>query len=131
MRTHLEFRSQQLAGGPNSINPSIHGGTLAEFLDRRFRELGYSGGVIEEDWGWMIPLANEPFKLWLGCASYDEDGEWLVFIEPSKPFIRRLFSKTDTRPQVEKVATELETIVGDAGDSTGLRWWSDEESGRS
>ena len=131
MRTHLEFRSQQLAGGANSINPGIHGGNLAEFLDRRFRALGYLGGVIEEDWGWMIPLAREPFKLWLGCASYDEDGEWLVFIEPSKPFVRRLFSKTDTRPQVEKVATELETIVRDAGDATGLRWWSDEESGRS
>ena len=131
MRTHLEFQSQQLAGGPNSINPSIHGGNLAEFLDRRFRALGYLGGVIEEDWGWMIALAHEPFKLWLGCASYDEDGEWLVFIEPSKPFVRRLFSKTDTRPQVEKVATELETIVRDAGDATGLRWWSDEESGRS
>jgi hypothetical protein len=130
MRTHLEFRSQQLAGGANSINPGIHGGNLAEFLDRRFRALGYSGGVIEEDWGWMIPLAKQPFKLWVGCASYDEDGEWLVFIEPSKPFVRRWFGKTDTRPEVEKVATQLEAIVRDAGDATGLRWWTDEESGR-
>lgn len=130
MRTHLEFKSARLAGGASSINPNIYGGKLAEFLDRRFRALGYSGGVIEEDWGWMIALAGEPFKLWLGCASYDNDGEWLVFIEPSKPFVRRLFTKTDTRPAVEKVATELETIVRDAGDATELRWWSDEESGR-
>ena len=33
MRTHLEFRSQQHSGGPNSINPGIHGGNLAEFLE--------------------------------------------------------------------------------------------------
>ena len=130
MRTHLEFKSARLAGGASSINPNIYGGKLAEFLDRRFRALGYSGGVIEEDWGWMIALTSEPFKLWLGCASYDNDGEWLVFIEPSKPFVRRLFSKTDTRPAVEKVATELETIVREAGDAAELRWWSDEESGR-
>ena len=130
MRTHLEFKSARLAGGANSINPNIYGGKLAEFLDRRFRALGYSGGVIEEDWGWMIALTSGPFKLWLGCASYDNDGEWLVFIEPSKPFVRRLFSKTDTRPAVEKVATELETIVREAGDAAELRWWSDEESGR-
>jgi hypothetical protein len=130
MRTHLEFRSARLMGGANSINPNIHGGKLAELLDRRFQSLGYSGGIIEEDWGWMILLAKEPFKLWLGCASYDEDGEWLVFIEPSKPFIRRWFRKTDTRPLVEKVATELETILRDDCEATGLRWWTDQESGR-
>ena len=130
MRTHLEFRSPRLSGGANSINPEIYGANLAQFLDQRFKELGYTGGIVEEDWGWMIALASAPFKLWLGCASYDKDGEWLVFIEPSKPFVRRLFSKTDTRPAVEKVATELETMVRDAGDATGLRWWTDEESGR-
>jgi hypothetical protein len=130
MRTHLEFQSPRLAGGANGINPNIFGGKLAEFLDQRFRALGYSGGVIEEDWGWMVFLSREPFKLWLGCASYDNDGEWLVFIEPSKPFVRSWFNKTDTRPAVEKVATELETILREDGDATGLRWWTDEESGR-
>jgi hypothetical protein len=129
MRTHLEFRSTRFAGGANSINPNIYGGKLAEFLDRGFQSLGYSGGVTEEDWGWRILLARKPFKLWLGCASYDEDGEWLVFIEPSKAS-RRWFRKTDTRPLTEKVATELEIIVKDGGDATGLRWWTDQESGR-
>lgn len=130
MRTHLEFRSTRLAGGANGINPNIFGANLAQFLEERFTSLGYPATAVEEDWGWMIFLVNEPFKLWLGCASYDKDGEWLVFIEPSKPFVRRWFQKTDTRPAVEKVASELETILRDDGDATGLRWWTDEESGR-
>jgi hypothetical protein len=130
MRTHLEFRSDKLAGGANSINSDIFGANLAKFLDERFRGAGYSGGIIEEDWGWMIPLANEPFKLWLGSASYDQDGQWLVFIEPSKPYVRKWFSKTDTRAAVETVATQLEKFLRDDGGATDLRWWSDDESGR-
>ena len=130
MRTHLEFRSAKLAGGANSINPEILGANLAAFLDRHFRSAGYDGGFVEEDWGWMVPLSSEPFKTWLGCASYEDDGEWLVFIEPSKPYVRRLFSKTDTRTVVETIAIQLEKFVRDDGGATDLRWWSDEESGR-
>src|SRR5688572_1832616 len=103
MRTHLEFRSPRFAGGPNSINPMIDGAKLADFLDAQFQARGYSGGIVEEDWGWMVALADDPFPLWLGCANYEDNDGWLVFIEPSKPFVRRWFSKTDTRAAVEKV----------------------------
>ena len=116
MRTHLEFRSAKLAGGANSINPEILGANLAAFLDRHFRSAGYDGGFVEEDWGWMVPLSSEPFKTWLGCASYEDDGEWLVFIDPSKPYVRRLFSKTDTRPVVEKNSKPARKVC------QGRRW---------
>ena len=130
MRTHLEFRSPRFAGGANSFNPEIQGGRLADFLDEHFKAAGYSGGVIEEDWGWTVNLANEPFQLWLGCASYDDNDGWLVFIEPSKPFVSRWFRKTDTRAAVDKVAGLLEKILVEHGDATDLRWWSDQDSGR-
>src|SRR5215210_6437781 len=130
MRTHLEFRSDRLAGGANGINPDIFGANLAEFLDERFKTLGYSGGIVEEDWGWMVRLASEPFNLWLGCASYDNDGEWLVFIEPSKPYAGSWFRKTGARPLVDKVATQLEDVLRAEGGGTDLRWWSDQDSGR-
>jgi len=130
MRTHLEFRSPRFDGGPNSINPDIYGEKLARFLDEQFRSTGYSGGIIEEDWGWMVNLASEPFSLWLGCASYESPHGWLVFIEPGKGFVRHWLRKTDVRVTIDKVAGLLEKILVEQGGATDLRWWSDQDSGR-
>jgi hypothetical protein len=138
VRTHLEFTAERFGGpdaAPNSINDTIFGAELAEFLSAAFQAKGLSGVVIEEDWGWMVELKSDPFPIWLGCASYgDGEGDdcgddWLVFIEPSKPEIRKWLKKIDTRAEVEAVARELEQILVDAG-ATNLVWWSDTDSGR-
>lgn len=138
MRTHLQFRSAQLRdpkGVGNSINADIRGRMLADFLSAQFEKRGYDGGVGEEDWGWMIELAFEPVHLWLGCSSYAEPDDpdpqdWLVFIEPSKPFVRKLFKKIDAQPAVAAAADLLEQVVVAEGGASDLRWWSDHESGR-
>jgi hypothetical protein len=133
MRTHLEFHAAKFAepeGVGNTYNPDIQGAKLAGFLSSEFKALGYSGAIIEEDWGWMIDLANDEFPVWLGCASYAGPEDWLAFIEPSKPFVRRWFKKIDTRPTVAKVANLLEGVLTNKGGATGLNWWSDQDSGR-
>ena len=130
MRTHLEFRTARFLGGANSINPDIDGSRLAVFLAEEFAALGYVTGVIEEDWGWMVALKDLPFKMWLGCSSYDKPDGWLVFIDPSKPMIRSWFSKIDTRQEVEKISELLEHIITERGGGTNLHWWSDQDSGR-
>jgi hypothetical protein len=125
MRTRVEFRSRRFAepdGQGNRFNPEIQGAKLAAFLSEQFAALGYAGTVIEEDWGWMVELAAAPFPLWLGCSSLEEGAGWQVFIEPSKPVIRKLFRKIDTQDQVEKVAGELEHVLRTAGEATDLVW---------
>ncbi|GGC44171.1 hypothetical protein GCM10011371_34500 [Novosphingobium marinum] len=79
MRTHLEFRAPRFVGGANGINPDIDGSKLAVFLAEEFGTLEFPTSVIEEDWGWMVLLKEEPFRLWLGCSSYDAPDGWLVF----------------------------------------------------
>ncbi|MFM5949104.1 MAG: hypothetical protein ACKOPM_07730 [Novosphingobium sp.] len=133
MRTHLEFDSalfEEPEGVGNTYNPDIQGAKLAKFLSGEFKALGYSGAIIEEDWGWMIDLAKDEFPTWLGCASYSGPTGWLVFIEPSKPFVRRWLKKIDARPTVAKIADQLETILTTKGGATSLNWWSDQDSGR-
>ena len=132
MRTHLEFTAEWFGGPeakPNSINDTIYGAELAEFLSAAFQAKGMNGAVIEEDWGWIVELKAEPFHLWLGCANYGDLATWLVFIEPSKPEIRKWLKKIDTRAEVEAVAQDLEQILVNAG-ATNLQWWSDTDSGR-
>ena len=133
MRTHLQFKADKFVSDDdrNSINPHIRGGKLAEFLSEEFAKLGYDGGIIEEDWGWMIWLSRDPFEVWLGCADYEED-EWLVFIQPDKPAvrpIRKFFKKFDTTEKVEQVASLLESTLLSKAGATSLIWWSDQDSG--
>ncbi len=133
MRTHLEFHAAQFEepeGVGNSYNPDIQGARLADFLSTEFKALGYSGEVIEEDWGWMIDLANDEFRTWLGCAAYGSPRDWLVFIEPNKPFVRKWLKKIDTQTTVAKIADQLEAVLTTKGSATGLKWWSDQDSGR-
>lgn len=127
MRTHLAFRSRRFIepdGQGNRFNPDIRGGLLAAFLSDEFRARGYAGTVIEEDWGWMVELASTPFDLWLGCASSDGQGDdaWLVFIEPSKPVIRRMFRKIDTQAEVGRIADLLESLILGPGEATVIDW---------
>jgi hypothetical protein len=133
VRTHLEFRAERFGGAnarPNTYNPEIRGEELADFLSAKFREGGLDPNVIEEDWGWMVELKADPFPLWLGCSNHGDDGDWLVFIEPSQPEIRKWLKKIDTREKVAAVTQRLEQILGDDGGATNLTWWSDEDSGR-
>ena len=133
MRTHLEFNSALLKdpdGQGNTFNPDIHGRKLAEFLAKEFGARGFDGTVIEEDWGWMVSLKSQPFALWLGCGSYEDDADWLVFIEPSTPVIRKWLAKIDTRPEVAAISELLEEILVTKGGATNLKWWSDQDSGR-
>lgn len=80
-------------------------------------------GLIPEDWGWMVELENEEFPLWVGCGHQNgDDDEFLCFIEPSKPFVRKWLKKIDTTSQVEKLSEALEGILEAAPEIRDIRW---------
>jgi hypothetical protein len=101
---------------------------LAENLPRH----GFKGLCIgTEDWGWMVEIENREFPLWIGCANYGEsENEFQCFIEPSKLFVRKWFSKIETGPIVEKLAAALERVLLQSGKVSGLRWLSDDTARR-
>lgn len=129
MRTHLEFRSPEFPAYPgeeDEINPGIFGRRLAEFLRDSLDRMGREPGEIyAEDWGWVVPLHHDAFPLWIGCAIYDPPDCFLVFIEPSKPFVRRWFRRIDTTEAVEDLARALETALSEASGVTELCWRTD------
>ncbi len=135
MKSHLEFTSTAFPAYPGEdkeINPGIFGKRLAEFLAEGLREQGFKVlGVGPEDWGWMVEIENQEFPLWIGCANYeDNENGFQCFIEPSKPFVRKWFSKIETGPTVEKLAAALEAVLLQSGKVSQLRWLSDDEARR-
>lgn len=133
MRTHVEFRSTKFPSYPgeeSEVNPDLWGKRLAEYLHRNLRERGIEAGEIySEDWGWVVPLRHEPFPMWIGCGHYQEyDDGFLVFIEPSKPTVRKgWFKKIDTTKDVARVAETIDAILTSNPDIRDVRWWTENE----
>jgi hypothetical protein len=133
MRTHLEFSSTAFPAYPGEdkeINLGIFGKRLAEFLFEGLRKKGFKVlGIGAEDWGWMVEIENQEFPLWIGGANYDgTENEFQCFIEPSKPFVRKWFSKIETGPTVDKLAAALEAVLLQSGRVSGFRWLSDQKA---
>ncbi len=135
MKTHVEFRSTAFPpypGEEDEINPGIWGKRLAEFVYRGLKSRGLD--VIEpgsEDWGWMVEIRNATFPMWIGCANFEEheDG-YLCFIEPSKPFVRKLlFRKVATEPDVTRVQEALDELLSGDPSIREIQWRTREEFG--
>ncbi|HEY1759548.1 MAG TPA: hypothetical protein VGG72_29515 [Bryobacteraceae bacterium] len=132
VQTYVEFRSDRftpIQGEEDQVNPDLWGKRLAEFLREKLLPEGFgTDEPLAEDWGWRFNVANDGFGLWIGCGRYLEypDG-YLCFIEPHKPYARRLFKKVDTRERVGSLQRALDKILTEAGGIREKRWWTHEE----
>lgn len=127
MKTMIEFTSDSFPAEPGEeeeVNPGRYGRGLARFVAAGLREKGFEAGEpFAEDWGWQVDIANDGFPLWIGCGNIeDSPNAFLVFIEPSKPVIRKLFRKIETRPAVERLAAALHDLLAASGKVSGLAW---------
>ena len=80
--------------GVNTENdPSIFGQALATWLAQRLQAQGYDAGeVIAEDFGWCVPLARKPQRLWLACSGGAGDpAQWREFVLAEGGLLRRLY----------------------------------------
>jgi hypothetical protein len=79
----------------------------------------------------MIPVVNEQFGLWIGCANYQEypDG-FLCVIEPHTPFIRKLLKKVDTRERICSLQRAMDRALTNAAGIRDKRWWTHDEFSR-
>ena len=76
----------------------------------------------------MVPVANDPFRLWIGCGHYQEypDG-FLCFIEPHTPFVRKLLKKIDTQARVASLQRAMDKVLSQAAGIREKRWWTHDE----
>jgi hypothetical protein len=132
MQTHVEFRSDRfpaLEGEEKLVNPELWGKQLADFLRAGLRGQGFeTKEPVAEDWGWVVPVVNKSFRLWIGCGHYQEcpDG-FLCFIEPHTPFVRKLFKKIDTRERIAALRQAMDKVLAEDAGISSKRWWTYEE----
>ena len=134
MKTHVEFRSDAFPpydGEEAGINPRRSGKRVTEFLVRGLKEEGFEPlAPVAEDWGWVVPIKNDGFNLWIGCGNYDEYPEdgFLCFIEPHQPTVRRwLLWTVDTSARITALQEAIDKVLSANPAIRDKKWWSHEE----
>jgi hypothetical protein len=134
MKTYVEFQSDAFPaydGEQDEVNPGIFGKRLAEFLSGGLTQKGFQlGEPVAEDWGWMIPLDNEPFKMWIGCGNYEEHPNgFLCFIEPHQRSINKylFFGKIDTTERVTALQQAMDELLESETSVINKKWSTHEE----
>jgi hypothetical protein len=130
MKTQVEFRSNKFPpyqGEEEEINPGLWGKRLAEYLKAKLEAAGIqTDKIVTEDWGCLLGVKNERFPLAVGCGHQDgENDEFLCFIEPSEPVIRKWFKKIDTTQEVGRLSEALQKILASDPDIRDVRWESE------
>lgn len=127
MKTHVQFRSDKFPsydGEEEQINPGLWGKRLADYLGQKLNSLGIeTKKIIPEDWGWRIPIENNRFPLFVGCGHQTGDtDEFLCFIIPGKPTMRKWFRDFDSTEAVGRIAEALDEILTSDPDIREVRW---------
>ena len=130
--THVELRSTDFPAYESEfeeVNPGRFGKRLAEYLAQGLREQNESvEELFCEDWGWVVPISNDKFNLWIGVGNYDEyeDG-FLCFIEPHKEYVRYWLKKIPTKERVELLRKRLDQVLQSHPGIRDIKWWTHDE----
>jgi len=132
MLTYVEFRSTSFPpyeGESDGINPGRFGRRLAEYLSGELRKREERvGELVPEDWGWVLPVENAGFDLWVGIGNYEEyDNGFLCFIEPHTDSVRKFFKKTPARDRVEELQKKIHAALEAHPDIRDVKWSSHDE----
>lgn len=132
MLTHVEFVSDKFpAYEDEEVNPGVFGQRLAEFLSNGLKSKGFRPQEpVMEDWGWIIPIENEEFNLWVGCGNYPEyKNGFLCFIEPYKEKIKKFlfFGTIETKPRITELQKAMNEVLKAEPAIQQLKWFTHEE----
>jgi trehalose-6-phosphatase len=127
MKTQVEFRSSKFPpyeGEEEQINPGLWGKRLAEYLAQKLAEKGIATEeLVADDWGWIVPVRNEGFRLGLCCGHQDgDDDEFVCFTEPSTPIVKKLFKKIDATAQLTRLTEALQQILASDPEIRDVVW---------
>ena len=127
MLTHVEFKSDAFPPydtESQEVNPGRFGKRLAEFLAKALENQGEAvGEITSEDWGWVIPIQNSEYKLWIGVGNYEEypDG-FLCFLEPHEEYVRKLWRKISTEERLSRLRERVDIALKGHGRVRDIKW---------
>ncbi|HKX26861.1 MAG TPA: hypothetical protein VJ302_04130 [Blastocatellia bacterium] len=117
MNRQLWFTSTRFAplpGEEEQTNPECFGQALAIWVREQLvaRGQAVSEDPIPEDWGWIVMIHREPFRLWVGCGNQDGTTErWTLFVVAELGLFQKLLKRVDPSPAVTTLERQLEEMI--------------------
>lgn len=111
------------AGSDKATNPGIFGEALAHWLSQQLVAEGSQPGVIiPEDFGWCVPLASRPCKLYVACSSVGASvAQWQVFVFAEGSLFARLRGKDQSTLIVADIFMALKRMLQQSSQVRALR----------
>ncbi|NKF24111.1 hypothetical protein [Solimonas marina] len=127
MRVQVTFETEFFKPEPGEdekTNPGRFGHALAVWLRQQLSARGISAEeVIAEDFGWVVMVSRKPLLLWLGCGNADgSTTEWSIFPVAEVPLIKRLFGKSNTAVEVQKLWEHVKAVVPSIPGIRNVTW---------
>jgi hypothetical protein len=122
----LEFTSSAFAVEPGEdehTNPGIFGKALASWIAQQLRAQGTAAGkIVAEDFGWCVPIESKPHRLYVACASIDDEQDhWGVFAFVEGGLLTRAFGKDVSDQAIEALFATLKEVLQKAPEVQKLR----------
>jgi len=118
---------------------TMHGYALARYIADSLPRHDFAlARTVAEDWGWWCEVENDGFTLAYACGTQgsEEDFEpdskprdrrvaddFVLFVIPDKPQIRRWFKKIDVADRVEALNQAIFSILAESGKATKGPVW--------
>jgi hypothetical protein len=122
----LEFESSAFAiipGEDDATNPGIYGKALASWLADQLRTAGLpAGSIIAEDFGWCVPIEAANHRLYVACASTEEEpNNWRVFAFAEGGMVARFFGSDDRATALASLYATVRGCLESRPDVRALR----------
>lgn len=127
MKAQVTFEStffKPVAGEEERTNPGRLGQTLAEWLQGRLLDRGVMAEApLPEDFGWVVMVSRNPYRLWLGCGnSNGSTNEWSIFPEAELSPMQRLGRGRSAEASVKELWRHVQDIVPTIPSVKGIKW---------
>jgi len=127
LRTHIEFDCDIFFQTQNELKIPLTQSLLMQYLCRELDNYGIQVlNYISVEWGYIIHLDNEYFhNIWIGCAHFEVNhNKFLVFINSTKPLIKKFFIKNDISYKIIQLSNILDKILTHHPLILNPHWWT-------
>jgi len=111
----IHARSSRFAiepGEDEETNPGIYGRALAQWLAAELPGLGWRvKGCIAEDFGRLVEVEDQRFRLFVACASGHDGAEsWQVFAFAEGGGLLGMFAKSEKQQLADRLLGDVERV---------------------
>ncbi len=125
LKTQVYFSSDRFpmsADERDPEGPELWNEALATFLFEGLRAKGIAvGEPYAEDSCYCMEIANDSFRVFVGCGPIGDEGEFTAFVMPSEPVVGFWFSKVPTGPVLQPILAALDAVLAEPG-ITKVTW---------